>query len=203
MGCNSRRGPYCEALGRRYRRCDPDFDNRLPLTAVAFSSDGRLIATAGTSGKVSIWNTGTGTPVSTFGVDAILRGIAFYPNDDRIVVVGDEPSGSVWRASSGTLVGYLEGHFDGVNAVAVSADSRKIVTVSDDNTARVWDANTLKPMMTGIALGVSAFIVLRSDGSYDVSPSVENRLMLVEGNRFLPVTELYQSAHRHSGHSSP
>jgi WD40 repeat protein len=40
----------------------------------------------------------------------------------------------------------FKGHEDRVSSAAFSPDGKRIVTASRDNTARVWDADTGKPI---------------------------------------------------------
>ena len=42
----------------------------------------------------------------------------------------------------------LKGHDGGVRSVFYSADGKRIVTASEDKTAKVWDANTGQELMT-------------------------------------------------------
>jgi len=50
----------------------------------------------------------------------------------------------VWDADSGEELARLRGHEDLVWTVTVSPDGRRIVSGSDDGTARVWDAETFE-----------------------------------------------------------
>jgi WD40 repeat protein len=67
----------------------------------------------------------------------------------------------VWDAATGQELLTLNGHADSVWAVAVSPDGRRIITGSDDNTAKVWDAATGQELLTlnGHADSVSAVAV--------------------------------------------
>jgi WD40 repeat protein len=48
----------------------------------------------------------------------------------------------------GACLQTLEGHSDLVSSVAVSGDSRWVVTGSDDNTAKIWDAGSGRCLQT-------------------------------------------------------
>jgi WD40 repeat protein len=54
----------------------------------------------------------------------------------------------VWDAATGAPVATCEGHQGAVKRAAFSPDGTRIVTASDDRTARVWDAATGAPVAT-------------------------------------------------------
>jgi len=46
----------------------------------------------------------------------------------------------IWDLDVGECLGTLEGHTDTVDSVTLSADGRRVMTTSDDDTeVRVWD----------------------------------------------------------------
>ena len=71
---------------------------------------------------------------------------AWSPNGTRVVTAGAEPH--VWDAETGATINVLSGHTDAVNTVDWSKDSLQIVSASDDNTARLWDATSYQPIRT-------------------------------------------------------
>lgn len=71
---------------------------------------------------------------------------AWSPGGTRVVTAGAEPH--VWDAETGATINVLTGHTDAVNTVDWSKDSLQIVSASDDNTARLWDATSYQPLRT-------------------------------------------------------
>ena len=67
-----------------------------------------------------------------------------------------------------SLVRTLQGHTDGVNAVAISSDGRRAVSGSDDKTLRIWDLETGQTHTTlqGHTDTVSAVAITRLFGQH-------------------------------------
>jgi WD40 repeat protein len=113
-----------------------------PLWDVAYSPDGRFLATVSNNGDAVVWEVATGRMHATYPGDLHRRvAIAFGP-DGTVAVAGPflapqsrEPAGDRVRLTLDRPVGETQ-------ALALSADGRRLVTLDKDDRVRVWDATT-------------------------------------------------------------
>lgn len=124
------------------------------VNAVAWSPDGKEIATASADHTVKVWDAQSGSLICTyFGHSGEVYTLAWSPNGREIASGSDDNTVQVWTfsnasgcASTPSLT--YTGHTDMIDTLAWSPDGKEIVSGSWDRTAKVWDVATGKTRLT-------------------------------------------------------
>ena len=120
-----------------------------PVNAVAFSPDGKRLATASGDQTAKVWDAESGKELRTLrGHSSGVDGVAFSPDGKRLATVSYDQTAKVWDAESGQELLTLRGHSKPVSGVAFSPDGKRLATASLDDTAKVWEAESGKELLT-------------------------------------------------------
>jgi WD40 repeat protein len=110
---------------------------------VAFSPDGRLLATTSVDQTVWLWDLASGEHRRTLtGHDSVVYGVAFSPDGRLLATTSADGTARLWDPATGGHLRALTGHDGEVFGVAFSPDGRLLATTSVDGTARLWDPAT-------------------------------------------------------------
>ncbi|HEX6780007.1 MAG TPA: CHAT domain-containing protein [Ktedonobacterales bacterium] len=119
------------------------------VTALEWSPDGKLIASASYDTTVQVWNASEPTQLFTYrGHRSKVWALTWAPDQQRIASASDDHTAQVWDALTGQNAATYSSHADALRAVAWSPDGLKIASGSYDKTVQVWDATTLQTLLT-------------------------------------------------------
>jgi WD40 repeat protein len=174
MGKGKRGGvsaPSCTLRGHQDR-----------VVGVAFSPDGRLLASASNDRTIKVWNAATGERRYDFPGQALpilFMRLAFSPDSRRLAAGSAGNTVRVWDVTSGETLFLLPGHSQPIVSVLFSADGQRLVSSGWDRLVKVWD---LPPAAPGVSTSGGRILTPRHT-LHDLSPSMSSVAFSPDGGR--------------------
>jgi WD40 repeat protein len=116
--------------------------HRGAVTALAVSSDGKLILSRGAEGTLRIWNATTGQETRQFPEPRGIAAMIFSPDARRVAIASNEGTVHLIDTADGKELRQFKAHEGTVATLAFSADGKRIATRgSYDGLLKVFDAD--------------------------------------------------------------
>ena len=163
--------------------------------AVAFSPDGKRIASGSGDETIKLWDATTGDLQKTLaGHSGSVWAVVFSPDGKWIASGSNDKTIKLWDATTGDLQKTLAGHSGWVWAVAFSPDGKWIASGSGDKTIKLWDATTgdLQKTLAGHSGWVRA-VAFSPDGKRIASGSEDETIKLWDVPKSLKASRLLGS----------
>jgi len=152
------------------------------VAALAFSPDGRTLATGSWNGAITLWDIESGTLLWTSWHTTNIQSLAFAPDGSLLASGGNDATVRLWDATSGTHRQTLSGKSGPVYALAWNPDGSLLASGSFDGQIRLWEIQKTQPatcvhMLTGHTTGVIG-LAFAPDGSTLASGSWDRTVKL-------------------------
>jgi WD40 repeat protein len=166
----------------------PNHGHDGPIAGVAFSPDGRWLASGATDGRVCLWDL-TRRPSRESGLSvqelsghtAAVLTMAFSP-DGRLLASGSmDGTIRLWDIADGREVHVLAGHSTVTALLAFSPDGQTVAGGGQDGTVSLWDVKTGQPKEPlRWHVGTVRPVAFSPDGRWLASGGADKTVQLVE-----------------------
>jgi WD40 repeat protein len=111
--------------------------------AVAFSPDGKLLATGEASGEIRLWRIADSQPLLILKEHSSwVRSVNFSPDGTILASGSQDHTVKLWDVRNGKVLRILQGHTNLVLSVGFSPDGTRLASGSFDQTVKLWDVRT-------------------------------------------------------------
>jgi WD40 repeat protein/serine/threonine protein kinase len=146
--------------------------------SLAFTRDGRRLATGGWDGLLRTWDPDTGELLDSLDTRAgPIHSLAFDPDGRRLATGGNDAL-MLWDLRTQRLVATLRGHAGEVRCVTFRPDGRRIASAGIDRTVKIWDAEAGEPGVFRGQAGWITALAFAPDGRRVASGAGDHTLAL-------------------------
>ena len=154
-------------------------ETSVSISSVAFSPNGKLLATGDADGKTYLWQVDDGKLLfSCTGHSSWVKSVAFSPDGQTLASGSDDQTVKLWDVYIGKCFTTLEEHTNRVWSVSFSPDGQILASGSDDQTIKLWDVYNGKCLKTLQGANWVKSVAFSPDGQTLISGSQDETIKL-------------------------
>jgi WD40 repeat protein len=129
------------------------------ILTVAFSADGKFLATGDTNGEIHLWDAIHGSKrMACQGHTSWVWAVAFSADGRWLATASDDSFVKLWDVQTGKCLQILERHTSAANTIAFSPDGTLLASSGQDGTVELWQLQPYPASSQPIASGKSQTI---------------------------------------------
>lgn len=114
-----------------------------PITAIAFSDDGELLAIASKDKTIKLWHIASQTEIVTLQeAKSSATAISFSRDRNIMATASSDKTIKLWHIETQQIIVTFNGHKLAINSLAFSPDGKMLASGSSDKTIKLWDLTT-------------------------------------------------------------
>jgi WD40 repeat protein len=150
------------------------------VSSVAFSPDGKTLASASGDQTVKLWDIATRKELATLsGHSGVVTSVAFAPDGKILASANGDTTVKLWDIVTRKELATLSGHSGTVISVGFAPNGKTLASASTDNTVKMWDIATRKELATLVGhYGNVLSVAFAPDGKTLASASTDGAVKL-------------------------